>query len=295
MRPRRPGARLTPARLLPPPRPGKGEVSLPPVAGVHAPPALGGCGHQCRASGDSETADGSRSRDLSTPAGNKSRVRTSRRDQPRLREGERGGEGSGSRCRPAPRLPEGATAPSPGVAWRKGPRSGAGGLRRAGFKASRAPLAQTSRSRAREPREGAGRWNGSGRSAKEGIRLPGHRSCPPHPCGHGADTCRSSCSSVPSLSLPHRTTACPSARPAGRPRTGRRSPRLAAPASRPNPRGSARHRPAPACRRTRLPLGPGAVNPPPKGARAVALLVRIGGRAPSMQIRPRPRPFAPPP
>lgn len=116
-----------PCSTSPAARARKGEVSLPPAAGAaHAPSALGGCGHQRRASGESGTADRSRSRDLSTPAGNKSRVRTSRRDQPRLREGERGGEGSGSSCRPAPRLPEGATAPRPGVAqgapqWGWGP------------------------------------------------------------------------------------------------------------------------------------------------------------------------------
>lgn len=102
-------------------------------------------------------------------------------------------------------------------------------------------LARTRRARVGEPREGAGRRRGGGWTAKEGIRLPGRRGRPPDPCGHGAGTCRCGCSSAPSLSASLERGSL-SALPAGCPRAGRRRPRLAAPANRPESPGQ---RPAP--------------------------------------------------
>lgn len=89
--------------------------------------------------------------------------------------------------------PRGSTGPSYGRGT-EGPGSGAGSLRRAGLEASRAPLARTHRSRTGELREGAGRWRGSGWTAKEEIRIPRRHDRPPDPCGHEAGTCRCGCS-----------------------------------------------------------------------------------------------------
>lgn len=155
------------------------------------------------------TAD--RSRDLSTRAGNKSRVRTSRRA--RLASASECGAESDSRCCPAARLPKGAPARRPGGAQR-GPAVGLGTLQRPGLEASPTPLAAKLCSRAREPREGAGRWRGGSRTAKE-IRPPGRSGRPPHPCGHGAGTCRHGCSSTPSFSASpaHHSPLSPPSRP----------------------------------------------------------------------------------
>ncbi|XP_027976211.1 serine/arginine repetitive matrix protein 1-like [Eumetopias jubatus] len=271
-RPRRPGARLTPARLRPPPGPQKAKfLSRPrpllltrrPALGGSHKPAPGGRGHRRRASGESGAADGSRSRDLSPRAGNKSRVRTSGRDRPRLRKGERGGGGEQLSRPPESAPPVGSTGPE-GRRGAQGPRSWARGSQRARLEASPAPLAPKHRSGGWETvREGAPKRRGGPRTAKEGIRFPGRRSRPPHPCGHGAGTCRRGCSSAPSLSASPARRSAPS--PPSRP-SARWTP--------PPETGSARE-PA------RIPrAAPGAVPPPPAAGPAFH-------RAPGLSVRPQ--------
>lgn len=164
-----------------------------------------------------ETTDGSRSRDLSTRAGNKSRVRTSGRDQPRLREGERR---EARRAAPAAsRLRASRREHRPrGPAGRRGASQWGWGPSARWPQGFPGPVARTRGSRAEEPREGAGRWRGGGRTTREGIRLPGRRSHPPHPCGYGVGTCRSGCSSAPSLSTSpaRRSPLSPPSRPPAR-------------------------------------------------------------------------------
>ncbi|XP_019312218.1 basic salivary proline-rich protein 3-like [Panthera pardus] len=271
-RPRRPGARLTPARLRPPARAPEGEVSLPPAAAAaHAPPgsprvpqpAPGGRGHRRRASGESGETDGSRSRDLSPRAGNKSRVRTSGRDRPRLREGERGG--GGERLSRSPdSAPRGESTDPAGRRGAEGPRSWARGIRRARLEASPAPFAPSLPLWGRRTaREGAPKRRGGDLTAKEGIRFPGRRGRPPHPCGHGAGTCRRGCSLAPSLSASPSRCSAPS--PPSRP-SARRTP--------PPETGSARE-PA------RIPgAAPGAVPPPPAAG-------PVFDRAPGLSVRPQ--------
>ncbi|XP_038533233.1 basic proline-rich protein-like [Canis lupus familiaris] len=244
-RPRRPGARLTAARLRPPPGP-RGEVSLPPAAA--AAPGLGRVGGRRRepepgpvtSGGKQKPGEDERARRASPPRGG----------APRARE----------------RLPEGAPAPRAGGA-RWGRRGWAGGGRRA---RSRPPRRRSPRGAAAGPGTRAYRGPRGGaaargpRPAKEGIRLPGRCGRPPHPCGHGAGTCRRGCSSASSLAASAARRSAP-APPPSRP-SARWTP--------PPETGSARE-PA------RIPrAAPGAVPPPPAAGPAVH-------RAPGLSIRPQ--------
>ncbi|XP_026338246.2 collagen alpha-1(I) chain-like [Ursus arctos] len=261
-----------PGSTSPAARAPEGEVSLPPAAAAaHAPPgsrrvpqpAPGGRGHRRRASGESGAADGSRNRDLSPRAGNKSRVRTSGRDLPRLREGERGGGGERLSRPPDSAPPGGSTGPA-GRRGAEGPRSWAKGIRRARLEASPAQLApKRSFGGWDTVREGTPKRRGGPRTAKERIRFPGRRSRPPHPCGHGAGTCRRGCSSARSLSASPARRSAPS----------------------PPSRQSARWTPPPETGSAREPAripwaAPGTVPPPPAAGPAFH-------RAPGLSVRPQ--------
>lgn len=272
------------------------EVSLPlAAAAAHGPPGS-------RAPGRGRVGgrrDRSRSRDLLPRAGNQKKKKKAEwgpagRDRPRLPKGERGRGGE-----PLPRPP--GSAP-PGGEGSPGPARPAGrrGFPRGSLGASSAPAPRrlgAARPAARFPGWGAA-W-GSGTAAagprrrERGSR--GRAATPPHPPrGHGAGTCRRGGSPVLSLCLSRAPPAPQPAQQAAsapdaaagdwqRPRSGQSPPGQRPAQSR--PRGP----------QDPPPIGPRGCQSAPKDARAVAPPIPIGGRTPSMQIRPRPRPFAPPP
>lgn len=254
-RPRRPDARLTPAPLLPPPGPGRRSFS----------PARGGyCSRAARPSRQSRrllrpaavTGAGprtSRSPGPVTPGG-KQKPGKDQRARPASppRGGARRGRGA---ALAAARLRASRREPRPrGLAGRKGAPRRAGDLRRVRLEASPAPLSPTRRSRTGEPHEEAERRSGKAAGPQRRNSAPGAPR-PPAPslrpwrrylspgllyCSVSPRLTRTQLAPQPAQQAARAPDAAAS-RDWQRLRTG------------PNPPGSARRRPAPAGRRTRLP------------------------------------------